>query len=386
MKIAFKLAYKNLMNAGLRTLLNVGVLALVFVLILFFKGIMEGWNESAVIKQIDWEYAEGQLRHSDYEPENSFSFSDSHGQIPDYKNKGLVPVLVRQASVYPQGRLINTVLKGIETDQTIVKIPTQAFKNSDAKYPAVVGKRMASSLNVKVGDEVLLRWRDKNGTFDAGNITIVDIFDTDVASVDQSQIWMPIEKVWQMTSLTDQATYFLETNKSQPVTADNWTFESQSELLAPFREVIQTESIGGQVLYIILLSIALLAIFDTQVLSIFRRQREIGTYIALGMTRTMVLTIFTVEGTMYSIFASVLGTVVGIPLLLYFNHHGISLGGMSEGFSGMNIGDSIYPTLGIGLIISTILIIVLSSAVVSYLPARKISKLNPVLALKGKLQ
>ena len=33
-------------------------------------------------------------------------------------------------------------------------------------------------------------------------------------------------------------------------------------------------------MYGLLLNIALLAIFDTQVLSIFRRQKEIGTYIA----------------------------------------------------------------------------------------------------------
>ena len=56
-------------------------------------------------------------------------------------------------------------------------------------------------------------------------------------------------------------------------------------LLKSITDLIKMKSVSGYVLYIILMSLAMLAIFDTQVLSIFRRQKEIGTYIALGMTR-----------------------------------------------------------------------------------------------------
>jgi predicted lysophospholipase L1 biosynthesis ABC-type transport system permease subunit len=50
----------------------------------------------------------------------------------------------------------------------------------------------------------------------------------------------------------------------------------------------------------------MLAIFDTQVLSVFRRQKEIGTYIALGYTRKEVVTLFTVEGSMHAVLAALL--------------------------------------------------------------------------------
>ena len=69
------------------------------------------------------------------------------------------------------------------------------------------------------------------------------------------------------------------------------------------------------------MGIALLAIFDTQVLSIFRRQKEIGTLIALGMTRKRVVKLFTIEGSLYSILAIVFGSIYGSPIfyLLYKN-------------------------------------------------------------------
>ena len=45
MKLAFQLAYRNLMGAGLKTWLNVGILAFTFILIVFFNGFMDGWNK-----------------------------------------------------------------------------------------------------------------------------------------------------------------------------------------------------------------------------------------------------------------------------------------------------------------------------------------------------
>jgi ABC-type antimicrobial peptide transport system permease subunit len=133
------------------------------------------------------------------------------------------------------------------------------------------------------------------------------------------------------------------------------------------------------------MTLGLLAIFDTQVLSIFRRQKEIGTYIALGMTRWQVVRVFTAEGSMYSVFAVILGAVYGIPILWYLSKIGISFG--TDGSEmGIIMAERMYPIYGLGLIFGTIVIVILSATVVSFLPARKIARMNPVEALKGKVQ
>ena len=145
------------------------------------------------------------------------------------------------------------------------------------------------------------------------------------------------------------------------------------------------KKISGSIMYLLLLAIALLAIFDTQVLSVFRRQKEIGTYISLGMTRAQVVGLFTVEGSMYSIFAMILGSIVGIPLFAYLAKIGIGMPAASRDM-GVPLAERIFPVFGIQLIVGTILLVVIASTIVSFLPARKIAKMNPVLALKGKLQ
>src|SRR5665647_844987 len=104
------------------------------------------------------------------------------------------------------------------------------------------------------------------------------------------------------------------TEKSWPEVKD-WNFKTQGVLLEDIDRIIASKTAGGAIVWGILLLLAMLAVFDTQVLSIFRRQKEIGTYIALGMTRGQVVALFTAEGALHSVLAALLGAVYGIPLL-----------------------------------------------------------------------
>lgn len=385
MKLAFQLAYKNLMGAGLRTWLNVIVLSFAFVLIIFYNGLIDGWNQQASVDGIEWEYGNGQLRHADFDLMDPFTLQDAHGSLHDAQTKNLTPILIRQGTVYPQGRMMSVALKGIDVRQNILKLPTHLLAESKADIPAIIGKRMATSLNMKEGDEVLMRWRDKNGTFDAVNITIAGIFDSYVPTIDAGQIWISIDKLWQMTGLENHATMYIANAEYVDKPIPGWKFESQKALLKELTDIIEMKKVSGSVMYGLLMTIALLAIFDTQVLSIFRRQREIGTYIAMGMTRWQVVSLFTMEGSMYSFMATILGAIYGIPLLLYIAWKGIGMPAASQEM-GIIVADRIHPVYGLGLILGTVLLVVAASTIVSFLPSRKIAKMNPVDALKGKLQ
>lgn len=385
MKLAFQLAYRNLIGAGLRTWLNVGVLSFAFVLIIFYHGLIDGWNQQASRASIDWEIGSGQLLNAKYDPTDPFSLQDGHGILPKKESENLTPVLIRQATIYPQGRMISIALKGIDANQNLVKLPTHLLLESKADIPVLIGTRMAKSANLKKGDQLLLRWRDKNGTFDAANVTIAGIFNTDVGMVDRGQIWIPIKKLWEMTGLKGHATYFIANENFVPHKIENWTFKTRKDLLKPLEKIIQAKNVGGSIMYLLLMAIALLAIFDTQVLSIFRRQKEIGTYIALGMTRWQVVGLFTAEGSMYSFLATIVGGIYGIPLFVILSKYGITFPKASQDI-GVAIPDTIYPEFALSLIFTTIILVVVAATIVSFLPARKIAKMDPVNALKGKLQ
>jgi ABC-type lipoprotein release transport system permease subunit len=387
--LAFKLAFKNLMGAGLRTWLNVSVLSFAFVVIIFYNGMLDGWNRQGRNDTIAWATGAGQLWHPDFDRLDPYTFQDSHSVISSELNeeigkKNLVPVLVAQATAFPQGRSLSVILKGIDPGQTILSLPTTALSKGDGGDNAIIGKRMAESAKLKKGDNLLIRWRDKNGTFDAREVTIVEIFNCDVPEADNGQVYLPLDNLQKMMGMENEATYLVVGENYSNRNVENWNYKDLSFLLADFDKLILSKRAGASIMQTFLLLIALIAIFDTQVLSIFRRQKEIGTYIALGMTRSQVVGIFTVEGGAHSILATLLGALYGIPLFLYINKAGISFGIGQN--TNITLAETIYPYYSLRLIISTIILVILSATIVSYLPSRRISKMKPTDALKGKLQ
>jgi len=386
--LALKLALRNLLGAGLRTWLNVAVLSFAFVLIIFYNGMIDGWNRQGQNDTREWETGNGQLWHPSYDRYDPYTFEESHAQLSEkvqqlIKDNTLTPILIRQASIFPQGRIQNVILKGIDPEQKILKIPSKNLLNATDEYAAVIGKRMAKSAKLKAGDDILLRWRDKNGTFDAHKIKIVSVFDCNVPSVDNGQLYMSLSTLQQMTNLKNEATLLIAGKDYTGEDLENWKFKNNKFLLADLEAMIKAKKGGGIVLEGLLLMIALLAIFDTQVLSIFKRQKEIGTYIALGMTRRQVVGLFTVEGGAHSILAALLGAAYGIPFFIYLNSVGINFGTPDMGITMAQV---IFPYYSLQLIVTTILLVVVSATIVSYLPSKKITKMRPADALKGKLQ
>lgn len=389
--IALKLAYRNLVGAGLRTWLNVIVLSFSFVVIIWQRGFLEGWNRQARRDMIAWEIGGGEYWHEAYDPYDFFTLVDGHGPVPNVLQSkilegSLTPILISQATFYPEGRIQSVLLKGIDPGQTILKIPSGRLIDEIDEIPALIGTRMASNNKLKVGDFVMVRWRDANGTFDAAEVKIVDIFKTDVPTVDNGQLWIPLERFRSMMGMPGEAT-ILVADAENPMTEEvpGWTFQGHDVLLAELDQVIKMKSVGGSIFYVLLLSLAMLAIFDTQVLSIFRRQKEIGTNIALGMTRGQIIRIFTLEGAMHGFLATIVAAVYGIPLLYLSTVKGFPMPQGSDDY-GMAIAEKIFPAYSAGLILVTVLVVLITVTIVSYLPTRRITKMKPTDAIRGKIQ
>ncbi len=391
MKLAIKLAFKNLIGAGLRTWLNVVVLSFSYVIIIAAKGILVGWDRQAKHDMTEWEIGAGQYWNVNYDPYDAFTLDEAHSAIPREFNEeiaagDIVPVLITQGTIYPEGRIQSILIKGIDTQQKLLQLPTAKLDTAVSAIPAIIGSNMAKSNKLDKGDYVTIRWRDKNGTFDAAEIFITDIFTTNVPAVDASQIWIDIDQLREMMLMPGEAT-ILTFGENHVTAGDegNWKLKTYQMLVQEIDEMIKTKSVGQSIFYIILMILALLAIFDTQVLSIFRRQKEIGTYVALGYTKKEVVGLFTVEGAMNAILAALAGAVYGIPLLMWLANTGISLGISSSDF-GVAMADTMYPVYSGALIIGTIVVIFLATTIVSYWPSRKIARMNPTEALRGRLQ
>ncbi|MFC1596078.1 ABC transporter permease [Candidatus Margulisiibacteriota bacterium] len=387
--LALKLAVKNLKGAGLRTWLNVIVLSFSYVLIVWMQGIYVGMGEQITRAMIDSEIGGGQYWHVKYDPYDPLTLDDSHAPVPSelrdlINTKKATPILIRQAAVYAGGRMRTILMKGIDPGQQVLDIPASGISVAIEELPVLIGTRMAKSAGLKKGDYFTIRWRDANGVFDAVDGKVVEIMETPVQAIDSGQIWVPLEWMRKMTGMPDEATIIVNSKQiTSGADLPGWSFKGYDYLLEVVRMLVKSKSTGGSIMYMFLLLLAGLAIFDTQVLAIFRRRKEIGTMISMGLTRANVVALFTFEGAMHGVLAALFGAIYGIPLIAITAMKGFPLT-EAHGEMGLALGTRLYPVYSVALVIGTVILVMTTVIIVSYLPSRKISKMNPTDAIRGK--
>jgi ABC-type lipoprotein release transport system permease subunit len=387
----FNLAMKNLIGAGMRTWLNVFVTAISFFMIIFISGMYDGMRSHAKQVTIDTEVAGGAYWHPEYDPLDPFSYEDAHGIPPKeindlINNKNAFSILVSQASIYPNGRMMPVVIKGIEPEQSIINLPTQSLlKEADGLIPVLIGSGMANYTKLKVGDAFAIRWLDANRTYDADEGVIVYIMETENFKVDMGTIWIPLEQAQTMLDMKNEATYVtFSKNISKVLGKGNWVYRDVDYLMRDMEAMIEADEPNARIMYAILLSLAGMGIFNSQILSIFRRRKEIGTLMAMGMTRSRVVGLFTLEGGMNAFFSLIMVLVLGGPVFIYFALYGIPLP-IDYNEMGLIMAKKLFPVYTMGLFISTTLFISFVVLVLSYMPSRRIAKMKPTDALRGKV-
>jgi ABC-type lipoprotein release transport system permease subunit len=389
----FKIAIKNLLGARLRTWLNVFVTALSFFMIILFSAMYDGMREHAKQVTIDTEIAGGAYWHPQYDPLDPITFEDAHATLPSavktLVNQGKAfPVLVSQATIYPDGRIMPVIMKGILPEQNIVNMPTQMLANhQEVTIPVLIGRSMANNAKLEVGDAFTIRWLDANQTYDADEGTVVHIMDTENFKLDIGHVWIPLEKAQTMLAMEEEATYVtyakglsIEENRG------DWIPRDVKFLIRDMEALIEADEPNAAIMYIILLCFAAMGIFNAQVLSIFRRGKEIGTLMALGMTRSRVVGLFTIEGGLNALLAGIMTVIFFGPLLWYVGVNGIWLGvDYSDGAMGIIVEKYLIPVYSVKLVVTTTIVVSFIVLIVSYLPSRRIAKMKPTDALRGKV-
>jgi len=385
-----KLALRNILGAGLRTWLNVVVLSFAFVAIIWTQGLYEGMNAQAERASVAAALGGGQYWQEHYDPLDVLSLGEAHAAVPDSLQSLIADgkataILAVQGTLYPKGRIQSVLIKGIDPDQKVLSLPSHFLKAEGDRIPALIGSRMAKSTGLEVGDTVILRWRDAHGAFDARDIEIVQVMKTVVQTIDQGQVWIPLSILRVLAGMEGEASLVVvAAGTLERPEEPGWIFRDLDFLLSDIRQLVQTKTAGATILYTVLILLAMLAIFDTQVLSIFRRKKEMGTLMALGFTRGRVIRLFTLEGALHGVLAAILAALYGIPLLTWYARQGWAMPEAMDSY-GFAIGEKLFPIYSVGLVAGTTILVLVITTIVSFLPTRRIAKLKPTDALRGRL-
>ncbi len=133
--------------------------------------------------------------------------------------------------------------------------------------------------------------------------------------------------------------------------------------------------IGMSLVALIALLAASFGIINTLVIAVLERTKEIGLQKALGMGRSKIFAIFSLESILIGFWGAVLGTVAGIVVGLIVNK--VLVTAYAESFEGFSLFAFTLPS------IASVLLLVTSVAFAAgVLPAFRASRLNPIDSLR----
>ncbi|MDD2683431.1 MAG: FtsX-like permease family protein [Candidatus Cloacimonetes bacterium] len=387
-----RLAFRNIINNGWRSLINVVVISIVLIIMVWMQAMYYSWIRLAEIQQSEWEYGEGMLRVRAYDPYDAFSFEDSYAPVPGELKPGIesgevVPVLLAPASIYPQGRMMGAIVKGMPQQQNILSFPSHRLESGSSDLtPVVIGQAMAKSSRLEAGDVFTIRIRDISGAYNAIDAIVDTVLFIPAPTADVGTVWLNLAELQRIRGAEDMASYFVfDDGKYRSFSNQDFRYIDRDEYFADLYQMLANERFQQVLMYALLVFLAMIAVFDTQALAVFKRRREIGTLAALGFTKGRIALLFTLEGTLYTMFAFILTPILGFPLFWYFASIGFKIPKGYDDFAIQGMTDTIrfkYPMHEIAIVF---LIILVFTAIVSWLPTRRIARLNPVDALRGKV-
>lgn len=255
-----------------------------------------------------------------------------------------------------------------------------------------IGRGLANLLNAGVGDRVTLVGRSKQETMRQRTMTVVGIYDLGMPEAEERAVFITLPEAQSLYNLRDQVTEVAitlddvghEQNAMAALRTALPTFEVDSwKTLRPeMQQTMEIKNAFTSFFGFIVLLIASIGVLNLMLMAVFERTREMGVLAALGMKGRQVMTLFLVEGSLIGAVGAVIGSILGMALLMLLAREGIDFSfasGMGEITALM--GDRIYPTMSVGDAISRGVAVVIIAALASLYPAWQASRREPADAL-----
>lgn len=260
---------------------------------------------------------------------------------------------------------------------------------SNNEAAVILGEGLAESLGAKVGDRIVLLVTTEQGGAGAVETEVVGIFNTTSKEFDDHALRLPIQRArtlmrvegataWVMLLDSHLLTQGVIGKLKTLLPADAYQVVPWSDLADFYNKTVVLFNSQIQVVKIIIALIIILSISNTQTMSVLERTTEIGTMLALGQRRGVVMRLFILEGMLIGLLGGVIGILIGWIAAQGISAIGIPMPpapGMAHGFTGAVLFTPEIALESVGLAVTTTLL-------ASILPALRASRLSVVDALR----
>lgn len=246
----------------------------------------------------------------------------------------------------------------------------------------LIGSELAKNLGVQVGSKLRLDTAQEGG--DSGNnpnsdsavVNIAGIFELGVRELDARYVYLDLKQAQSLLNLPGGITVIdltvadifeaeeiaAQVGRLTSLQAESW-IQTNAQLLSG----LAAQSLSSNMIVVFVAISVAFGIASVLSVSVVQRTREIGILRAMGATRQQILRIFLIQGAIFGLLGSIVGSGVSYILVWSFN----------------TFGPSIFTIpISINLILVTMSLATLTGVIAAAVPARRAAALDPVVAIR----
>lgn len=406
MNLYLRLAWRNIWRHRRRTVIIVLAMALSLGMMIWYDGLMEGFNQSIATNAVRVLGGNVQVHAEGYREK-----VESNPLLPLADDTAIVQAALEQPNVIAASRRIQT--NGLVSNRegsfpmTIIGIEPEAeapvsliaehivdgrYLQATDEDALLIGQGLADSLSLSVGDRVTMVGSDAHKQNRQRTMTIVGIYDIGIPSMEKATSYISLAEAQALFNLNGQSTEVQITlekigTESALITAmrqrlPGYEIESWAENYPDLGNAINRKNIVMDIFSVIIVMVAGIGILNLLLMAIYERTREIGLLGAMGLKPRQIATTFVLEGTLIGL----VGVFAGIATGLAINLSMMQVGMDYSQFAGMTdymalISGRMYPTLGVSKLFMRSSIVLVIASLAALIPASIAAKREPSEAL-----
>ena len=406
MQLYLRLAWRNIWRHRRRTVIIVGAMGLSLALMMWYDGMIDGFNQAIYGNAIRVLGGNIQIHAAGYRAK-----IDSNPLLPLADDSAVIQAALSHPNVIaaapriitgglatsPEGAFSISII-GIDPDaEKPVSLIAQhisagTWLSAGDQDSILVGKALADAMGIQVGDRFTLVGSDVHKQNRQRTMTVAGIYDIGITATEKTNAYISLAEAQNLYGLPNQATEVDLTLKKlgeEPSVIaalapalPGYEVESWDKNYPDLKNAIDRKGAVMNVFGVIIIAIAGIGILNLLLMAIYERTREIGLLGAMGLKPRQIATLFILEGTMIGVVGVLAGVVLGLAL-----NGGLGVVGLDYSqFSSVSdymalVNTRIYPTLGLNKLFERALTVIIISTLAAWIPANEASRREPAEAL-----
>lgn len=403
-----KIAWRSIWRSKLRS--SVVILAIASGLLggLFSSSWMNGMAQQRVKNTFIYETGHMQMHHPEYAENQEVRKTVRKMEVKMHELIDIIGIKAVTDRILVTGMAAtankNTGVNIIGVDRDHERKVFQIYKRIDSasgnffednrKNSVVISKALAEELKAGLKSKIVMTFQDYKGEITGAAFRVVGIYKTDNNPWDKLHVFVRNEDLRRILELPPGQTHeivmllddFEQASVMQPEIQSMYpdTKVEDWAAISPYLRLMSgyMDTMMGLFMIIILGALGF-GIVNTMLMVVLERTKELGMLMAIGMTKKRIFLMIMLETIFLALIGAVLGEILSLFVIKYFNQTGIDLSFVSEGMESVGYAAVTYPMLEGYRYIQITVLVIITGILASVYPAWKALRLHPSEAIRS---